>query len=193
MAHLLETGEIIHHGTAEERTPVFQCRLIDDHLGPFRLDTFHHALNRGLAKIVTVRFHRQTVYTHDAFSLFGAPETVPLAIIVVAGLAQHLVRNEILMGMIALHDRSHHILGNILIIGEQLLGVLRQTVAPITKAGVVIMRANTRIQPHALDDGTRIQTFHFCIGVQLVKITYTQSQIGISKQLHGLGLLHSHE
>ena len=60
-------------------------------------------------------------------------------------------------------------------------------------AQVVIMRANTRIQPHALDDGTRIQTFHFCIGVQLVKITYTQSQIGISKQLHGLGLLHSHE
>mgnify|MGYP006956597765 CR=1 FL=1 len=44
VAHLLETGEIIHHGTAEERTPVFQCRLIDDHLGPFRLDTFSSRL-----------------------------------------------------------------------------------------------------------------------------------------------------
>ena len=124
MAHLLELIEVVHHGTAEERVAILQRRLIDNHTGTFRLDTLHHTLDRGLTEIITIRFHRQAIDSDHTLLLLYLPETVPVAVTVIAGLAQYLIRNEVLAGAVALHDGSHHVLGNVLVIGQQLLRIL---------------------------------------------------------------------
>ena len=55
------------------------------------------------------------------------------------------------------------------------------------------MRTDTGIQAYPLDDGLRIQSLHLSVGVQLIEIADTQSQIGIGEQLHRLRLFHAHE
>lgn len=87
VAHLLKLGEVVHHGTAEERAAILQRRLIDDHTGAFRLDTLHHALDRGLAEVVAVRFHRQAIDTDHAILFLRAPVIIPVVVTVIAGLA----------------------------------------------------------------------------------------------------------
>ena len=106
---------------------------------------------------------------------------------------QHLVGNEILARAVALHNGRHHILRHIFIIGQQLLGVLRQTVSTITKRRVVVVRANSRIETDTVDDGLRVETLDFGVGVQLVKVTHPQRQIGVGEELHGLSLFHPNE
>lgn len=49
LAPLFELFQIIHHLTAEERASILQCRLVDDDDGAFGFDTFHDALDGGLA------------------------------------------------------------------------------------------------------------------------------------------------
>ena len=44
------------------------------------------------------------------------------------------------------------------------------------------MRTDTGIQAYPLDDGLRIQSLHLSVGVQLIEIADTQSQIGIGEQ-----------
>ena len=56
-----EFGEVVDDFAAEEGGAVFERRLVDDDLGAFGLDAFHHALDGGLAEVVGVRFHRQAV------------------------------------------------------------------------------------------------------------------------------------
>ena len=46
------------------------------------------------------------------------------------------------------------------------------------------MRADSWIQTYTLNDRLRIQSLHLRIGIQLVEIAYSQSQIGIGKQFH---------
>ena len=55
------------------------------------------------------------------------------------------------------------------------------------------MCADTRVKAHTIDDGLCIQSFHFGVGIQLVEVAHTQSQISIGKKFHGLGLGQSHE
>ena len=124
MAHLLKPSEVVHHGTAKKRATVLQCRLIDDHTGTFRLDTLHHALDRRLTEVVTVRFHRQAIDSDHAILLLRVLKVVPVAVAVIAGLAQYLIGDEVLAGTITLHDGGHHVLGYVLVIGQQLLRIL---------------------------------------------------------------------
>ena len=67
--------------------------------------------------------------------------------------AEYLVGNEVLAGAVALYNGTHHVLGHILIVGQELLGVLGQAIASITEARVVIMGADAGIETNALDDG----------------------------------------
>lgn len=57
-AFLLEFGEVIDDAASEEGAAVLEGRLVDDDAGTLRFDTLHDALNRGLAEVVGVRFHR---------------------------------------------------------------------------------------------------------------------------------------
>ena len=49
------------------------------------------------------------------------------------------------------HDEGDEVLRTIAVIGQQLLGVLGQTVAAVAEGGVVAVRANPRLQAHVAD------------------------------------------
>ena len=116
-----------------------------------------------------------------------------IVIIVIPRFLQNLIGNEILACTVALHNRLNQILRHILIVGQELLRILRQTVAPVAERRVVVMRSDARVQTDTLNDGLRIQSLHLRIRIQLVEIAYTQRQIRVGEQLHCLRLLQSHE
>ena len=62
----LERRKVVHYAAAEERTPVFERRLVDDDLRTFCLDAFHYPLYRRLPKVVRIRLHRQAVNADGA-------------------------------------------------------------------------------------------------------------------------------
>ena len=55
------------------------------------------------------------------------------------------------------------------------------------------MAADARIQADAVDDLPGVQALALGVGVQLVEVGHTQRQIGVGKQLDGLGLGKAHE
>ncbi len=55
------------------------------------------------------------------------------------------------------------------------------------------MRADTGIKANAVNDILCIQTFHFCIGIQLIKIRDAQCKIGIGKKLDCFRFRKAHE
>ena len=75
------------------------------------------------------------------------------AIVVPTGHTKNCISNIVLSGAIALHDSRHHVLGYILIVCQQLLGVFRKAVAAIAKRRIVVVGADTRIETDAVDDG----------------------------------------
>ncbi len=119
---------------------------------------------------------------------------IPLSIlVVVACFTEDSICNVVLSSTIALHDSSHHVLWHILIVGEELLGVLRQTVTAITEAWIVVMRSNTRIQTNACNDSSRVESLHFRIRIELIDIADAKSEIGICEEFNSLCLFKSHE
>ena len=120
-AHFLEFLKIIYNGRAEEGFTVLQRRFVNDNCDTFRTDPLHNALNRGLAEVVGVALHRQTIYSHDYFGLFGR---IPLAICSIGtGQLQYAIRDKILSGAVTFYNRGHHILRNILEVRQQLFGI----------------------------------------------------------------------
>ena len=77
-----------------------------------------------------------------------------------------------LTSTVAFHDGAHHILGHLVVIGQQLLGVLRQTVASVAETRVVVVRADARVQTYSFDDGTGVQSLHLGVGVQFVEVAH---------------------
>ena len=55
------------------------------------------------------------------------------------------------------------------------------------------MAANARIKANAIDNLLRVQAFALRIGIQLIKVSHAQRQIGVGKQLDSLRLGESHE
>ena len=51
------------------------------------------------------------------------------------------------------------------------------------------MSANTRVETNSLNDGSRIQTLYFGIGIKLIEVTYTKSKVSIGKELDCFGFL----
>ena len=133
MALALESIQIIHHFAAEERAAIFECRFIDDDLRTFGLDAFHHTLNARLAEVVRVRFHRQAVHADDTLPLLGRIEVSTVVVVVVTGRVQYAVGNEILARAVTFHYGLDEVFRDILVIGQQLLGVFGQAVAAVTR------------------------------------------------------------
>lgn len=193
LAPRLEAVEVVHHLGAEERAAVLQSRLVDDDLSALGLHSLHHALYRGLAEVVRVGLHGQAVYADDALPLFRGAEVAMVEVVIVARLAQHAVGDEVLPRAVALHDGLDEVLGHVGVVGQQLLGVLRQAIAAVAEGGVVVVRADAGVEAHAVDDGLRVQSLHLGVGVQLVEVGNSQGEVGVGEELHGLGLLHAHE
>ena len=106
---------------------------------------------------------------------------------------QDAVGNEFLPGTVALHDRLDQILGNIAVIGQQLLGVLGQTVAAVAEGWVVVVITDTWIEADPLNDGSSVQSLDLRIGIQLIEVGNAQGQVGIHEQLGSLCLRVTHE
>lgn len=109
------------------------------------------------------------------------------------GHLQHLIGNEVLTGAIALYDGFYQVLRHIVVVGQQLFGVFRETIAAIAEAGVIVMGANTGIKTNAFDNGLCIKSFNLGIGIEFVEVTDSQSEVGIGKEFYGLCLFHAHE
>ncbi len=101
---------------------------------------------------------------------------------------QHLVCDEVLACAVCLHDGLDQVLRHVLVVGEQLLGVLGQAVAAVAEAGVVVVRPDARLQAHAVDDVAGVEAADLTVGVELVEIGHAQRQVGVGEQLHCLGL-----
>lgn len=186
----LELCEVVDDEASEESGAVLERRLVDDHLGALGLDALHHTLDRRLAEVVGVGLHRQAVDSDHALSLaVGAPVAVG---VVPSGLLQHAVGDEVLAGAVALHDGADKILGDVCIICQQLLCVLGKAVSSVTEGGVVVVGADTGVEPDALDDGLRVESLDLGVGVQLVEVADAKGKVCVGEELYGLCLLGAH-
>lgn len=164
---------------AEELRRV-QRGLVDHHGHALGLHALHDALDGARAEVVGVGLHRQAVDAHDRLLLAGV-HAVPHHL-------QHLVGHEVLAGAVGLDDGLDQVLGHVLVVGQQLLGVLGQAVAAVAEAGVVVVAADARLQAHAVDDVAGVEAADLAVGIELVEVGHAQRQVGVGEELHGLGL-----
>ena len=191
MASGLELVKVIYDCGAEECRAVFKCRFVDDDFRALGLDALHHALNGALAEVVGVRLHCQAIYPYHARVLFGA---VPLAVAaVVTSLVKNGIGDEVFPRAVRFDDRLNQVFWNILVVCQELLCVLRETVATVAKGWVVVVSADSRVKPHAFDDGLRIKTFDFGISIKFIEVADTQGEVGVGEELYSFSLFHSHE
>ena len=177
----LEGSEVVDDFRPEEGGAVGEGRFVDDDRRALGLDALHDALDGGLTEVVGAGLHRQAEHADHARVLLGAIELPVGVVVVVARLAEHLVRDEVLAGAVALDDGPDEVLGDVLVVREELLGVLREAVAPVAEGRIVVMRADAGVQAHALDDSLRVQPLHLRISIQLIEIAHPQRQISIGK------------
>ena len=139
-------------------------RLIHHDFNALCLDALHYALNRAGAEVIGIAFHCKAVNA-DFFRL---------------PIYNHL-GDVVFAGRVALHNRAYKVLRNIVAVCKELLCILWQTVSAITKRGVIVMTANTRIETYTFDYLLSIKTLYLSIGVQLIKIADTKCKICIRK------------
>lgn len=166
------------HFGAEELRRV-QRGLVDHHGHALGLHALHDALDGARAEVVGVGLHRQAVDANDRLRL-ALVHAVPHHL-------QHLVGDEVLARAVGLHDGLDQVLGHVLVVGEQLLGVLGQAVAAVAEAGVVVVAADARLQADAVDDVAGVEPADLAVGVELVEVGDAKRQVGVGEQLHGLG------
>ena len=187
----LEFVNVIYDCGAEECRAVLKCRFVDYDLRTLGLDALHHALNRALSEVVGVGLHCQAIYAYHACVLFRA---VPLAVAaVVACLVKHGVGDEVFPRAVRFDDRLNQVFWNILVVCQELLGVLRETVAAVAEGWVVVVSADSRVKPNAFDDGLRVKTFDFSVCVQFIEVANTQGEVGVGEEFYRLRLFHAHE
>ena len=167
------------HLGAEELRRV-QRGLVDHNWHALGLHALHDALDGARAEVVGVGLHRQAVHAHDRLLLAGV-HAVPHHL-------QHLVGDEVLAGAVGLDDGLDQVLRHVLVVGQQLLGVLGQAVAAVAEAGVVVVAADARLQADAVDDVAGVEAADLAVGVELVEVGHAQRQVGVGEQLDGLGL-----
>lgn len=128
--------QVMHHLAPEELRRV-QRGPVDHHGHAPALHALHDALDGARAEVVGVGLHRQAVDAHDWLRIAGV-DAVPHHL-------QHLVGDEVLAGAVGVHDGLDQVLRHVLVVCEQLLGVLWQTVTAVAEAGVVVVTADARL------------------------------------------------
>ena len=130
-----------------------------------------------------MRLHRQPInaYRYRLSLSLGRAVLVVTIVIVPPCLFQHLVRYKVLSGAVTLDYRTDKVLGDIGIIGQKLLRVFRQAVAAIAEGWVVLVRTDSRVESHAVDNRFRVKPFHLGVGVELVKVADAQREVGVRK------------
>ena len=120
--------------------------------------------------------------------------SIPLSVgRVVTRLVEHSIGNVVLAGAVRLYDSGHHALGHLSIVGQQLLRILGEAVTTVAKRGVVVVRTDTGVKTYTRDDGLGIESLHLSVCIELIEVRDAQGQVGVGKELHGLGLFQSHK
>ena len=148
----LELGQIVSDLAAEELRRG-RCGLVDHHGRALGLGALHDALDRARAEVVAVRLPGQTVRANDRLLLASA-DLVPRHL-------RHLIDDEVFAGAIGVNYGLDQILGHVLAVRQQLLGIFGQVVAAIAEARVVVAGANARLQAYTVDDVARKRTKQF--------------------------------
>lgn len=175
----LERLEVSRHLGTEELVPLVGG-LVDDHRNTLCLDALHNALDGARAKVIGTALHSKAVDTDHGLRDALVDEPVdPL---------QHLVRHEVLAGGVGVHDRLDEVLGDVPVVGEELAGVLRQAVAAVAEARVVVEVADPGVERDAADDVGGGEALGGAVGVELVEVGDAERQVGVREELHGLGL-----
>ena len=156
----LETGKVMGDFAALE-VGLVQRGFVDEHGNAIGFELLHHVLDGGLTEIVGTGLHGQPVDADnrvlnvlDAFHHFGSHEFFACAVRV--------------------HNGFDKVLRHLIVVGKKLLGVLRQAIAAIAEAGIVVAIADAWVKTYAVDDFTGIQSAAFRIGVQFVEICHTK-------------------
>ena len=184
--------QVVDDFAAEEGGAVLEGGFVDDDRCALGLDALHDTLDGGLAEVVAVAFHGQTVDA-DGHSFFPSAVIAVFGIAVIRGHLQDAVGDEVLAGAVALDDGLYQVLRHVLIVSQELLGVLGQAVAAVAEGGVVVIVANAGIQADALDDLGGVEAFDLGIGIQLVEIRDAEREIGIHEELGGFRFRQAHE
>lgn len=118
-----------------------------------RLELVDHIEGRALPKVVGSAFHGQAERADD-LRLH----------------CQDLIDDKLLSRAVGVDDGADQVLGDVLEVGEELLGILGQAVPAVAEAGVVVMGPDARIQADSLDDIARAEALALGIGIELVKV-----------------------
>ena len=167
VALCFEFLKVVDDKAVEEAVSILEGGFVDDDRDAFGFDALHDALNSGSAEVVAVALHGETVNADD-FRFLG----------------NDAVSYEILANGVGLYDSFDHCLGNVAIVGKQLLGVFWQAVAAVAEGRVVVMTADSRIHADAVDDLLGVESFGLCISIQFVEIGDTHGEIRVGKQLY---------
>ena len=106
---------------------------------------------------------------------------------------QYRISYIILSCAVTLHDGLDEIFRHILIVGEELLCVFRQTIATISKRRVVVVCTDTRVEADALNYRASVHSLHLGVGIEFVEIRHTQCKIRVREEFHCLSFFHSHK
>ena len=188
-----EGGEIVHHAAAEEGFAVLERGFVDDDGGAFGFDALHHALDRTLAEVVGVRLHGEAENADDARTFRRGAEVAVVVVVVVAGHFEYAVGDEVFARGVGVDDGAHEVLGHVLVVGQELLGILRQAVAAVAERGVIVHVADAGVETHAVDDLLGVEAFHLGVGVKFVEVADAQGEVGVGEEFHGLGFGGAHE
>lgn len=132
----LELVQVVRYLGPEELRRV-ERGLVDHHGHALGLDALHDVPDRARAKSVAVRLRGQAAHANNR-SLLVLVDLVPRHL-------QHLVGDEVFACAIGVNYGLDQILGHVLAVRQQLLGVFEQAVyAVVAKARVVVVCANAK-------------------------------------------------
>ena len=118
---------------------------------------------------------------------------ISLGELVVSCDRKDVVRDEVLPGVVGVHNGPDEVLRDVLVVGKQLLGVFGQAVSAVAKRGIVVVITDARVEADAGNDLGSVEPLDFGVGVELVEVADAQRQVGVGEELGGLRFGEAHE
>ena len=181
------------HDRAAEKCRSRKHRLVNDNLGAFGFDSFHHTLYRTVSEIVAPLLHDQPIDADDGGPFPGSVVFLCRPVVVKACPFKRLIGNEFLARPIRLDDGFDQILRDIPIIRQKLLRVLWQTVPAVPERGIMIVPSDARVERDALNDSFTGKAFADRVSIELIEIGNTHGKVGVGEQLDRFGLRRAHD
>src|SRR3569623_813347 len=130
------------------------------------LDALHDALDARCPKVLRYGLH-----------------DVPVNAVDLGIAADELFGDDVLAGGVGLDDGMDEVLRHIVVVSQKLLAILGQAVAAVAEAGVVVMRANARVEADAVDDLASVQAMGGGVSVELIEVGHAHGKVSVSEEL----------